>query len=444
MKKSVVLLLLLTVLSCATRQPGDPLTPGYNQFSKQDDIELGRQAAQEVRQQVDVVDNQELQNYVRQIGQLLAKQPQADDYPYTFTLINDPSINAFALPGGPTFMHSGLIAAADSEAQFAGVIAHEISHVALRHGTSQASKAQMVQLPAALAGAILGDGSALGQLGQLGIGLGANALVMKYSRNAEKEADALGARIMSAAGYDPIAMAQFFEKLEAQGGARPPALLSSHPSPGNRVALVQAEMETFPTGRYGARTGDFNRAKQLVARLPEPKIPQARQASAGSAPAPPSGGFQTLRGRDFSVAYPEGWRQYGDQSSGTLTLAPPEGIVQNSNGGGSIGYGAVLSAYEPRYRTDLLNSTWEIVQQMQEMDPNLRVSDEPRRMTVQGNQAMVVGLTGRSPYGGSERDLLLTIQRPGQVIYMVFVAPSDQYQQLRPTFERMAQSIQFR
>ena len=193
------LLLLLVLGSCATRQPGDPLSPGYNVFSKQQDVELGRQAAGEIRQQVDVVDDPELQQYIRELGARLAQQPQALDYPYEFTLINEGSINAFALPGGPIFIHSGLVEAADNEGQLVGVLAHEISHVALRHGTSQASKAQMIQLPAILAGAVMGQQSVWSQAGQIGLGLGLNALIMKYSRNAEKQADALGAQIMAGA-----------------------------------------------------------------------------------------------------------------------------------------------------------------------------------------------------------------------------------------------------
>ena len=155
----LIALLCALSLTCATRNPGDPITPGYNLFSKQQDIELGRQAAGEIRQQVDIVNDPELQQYIRDLGSRLARQPEADDYPYEFTLINEPSINAFALPGGPIFIHSGLIAAADNEGQLVGVLAHEISHVALRHGTSQASKAQMIQLPAILAGAVMGQNS---------------------------------------------------------------------------------------------------------------------------------------------------------------------------------------------------------------------------------------------------------------------------------------------
>ena len=136
-----------------------------------------------------VVSDGQLQNYVERIGRKLVATGMAGDYPYSFKVVNDPSINAFALPGGPTFVNTGLLKSADNEAQVAGVMAHEISHVALRHGTNQASKANLIQLPAMLAGAVVGNGSMLGQLAQLGIGLGANSVLLKYSRNAESDAE---------------------------------------------------------------------------------------------------------------------------------------------------------------------------------------------------------------------------------------------------------------
>lgn len=445
---SAILIALTMTLSCATRTPGDPLRPGFNQFSKEQDIEIGKEYSAEVKKQADIVSNPRLQNYVKEIGQRLAQQPEADSYPYEFTLINEPSINAFALPGGPIFVHSGLIDAADNEAQVAGVLAHEVAHVALRHGTSQASKSQMIQLPAVLAGAVLGNGGALAQIGQIGVGLGLEALMTKYSRSAEKEADALGARIMSKAGYNPLEMARFFEKLAAEGGARPPAFLSTHPDPGNRTQLVQAEMATFPAGQYGYETGNFNQSKTLVAQLPPPKPTQQQQEVAAAAPnpsapqAPGGSAFVRMNGGTFSVERPQSWEAFGGQDS--VTLAPKEGLVQTRNGGVVIGYGAVISRYEPRYRQDLLNASWELVQQLQEANPNLKVTQAPQQRQIGGSPGLIAGLTGSSPYGGAERNILLTVQRPDGLFYMVFVGPEQGFAQLQPAFERMAQSIQFR
>jgi predicted Zn-dependent protease len=180
---AAVLMTLAVALPIYARKPGEPLKPGFNLFSKQQDIQLGQQAAAQVSKQYQVVQNQELQEYIRRIGERLAatQEARSSGFPFTFTLVNDKSINAFALPGGPTFVHTGLILAADNEAQIAGVLAHEISHVILRHGTNQASKANLLQIPALLAGVATGS-NLLAQLTQLG----ATGFLLKFSRTAER------------------------------------------------------------------------------------------------------------------------------------------------------------------------------------------------------------------------------------------------------------------
>ena len=242
-------------------------SPGFNLFSKDQDIQLGKEAAAEIEKQVEIIDNKELNAYITSIGQKLAAQPQADKYPYTFKVVNDPSINAFALPGGPAFVNTGLIAAADNEAQIAGVLAHEIMHVALRHGTNQATRANLIQLPAMLAGAAIGSESMLGQLAQLGIGLTADSVLLKYSRTAETQADLMGAQMAAQVGYNPIEIARFFEKLEAEGGARGPQFFSSHPNPGNRTQAIQEEIRYMPKRQYNADSGQLPRMKAIVAKL---------------------------------------------------------------------------------------------------------------------------------------------------------------------------------
>ncbi len=270
-RRSIALVILLVTAGLFAQGPR-PLRPGFNLFSREQDIQLGREAAAEIEKQVTVVNDPELESYVRRIGKKLASTPEAAGFPYSFKIVHDKTINAFALPGGPTYLHTGLLEAADNEAQVAGVMAHEIAHVALRHGTNQLSKANLIQLPALLAvWAAERKGSLWGQVAQLGVGLGANSVLLKYSRDAERDADLLGTRIMARAGYDPVEMARFFEKLEASGGPRALQFFSSHPNPGNRVKAVQAELQYLPAGPY--TKGDpqeFQSIKRRVAALPEP------------------------------------------------------------------------------------------------------------------------------------------------------------------------------
>ena len=256
-----------------------------NFFSKDQEIQLGKESAVEVRKTMQVIDNKDLTGYINRLGSRLAKSTHAGAYPFTFEVVNDPSINAFALPGGPMFVHTGLIAALDSESQLAGVLAHEMSHVALRHGTSNASKANMVQLPSVLGAQYAGSkGGILGQLAPLGINAGAQSLLLKYSRSAEKEADLNGAQIMNDVGYDPTQMAKFFEKLEAQGNRDNSKLanfMSDHPTPGNRVQYVSEEAKKLPKITYSeAEPQNLATMKQIVASLPAPKPPAAPAAKA--------------------------------------------------------------------------------------------------------------------------------------------------------------------
>ncbi|MEN6605266.1 MAG: M48 family metallopeptidase [Bryobacteraceae bacterium] len=271
-RRALYILCCMAVSSALMAQPKPP-RPGFNLFSKDQDVQLGREAATEVEKQYTVVKDSQLNAYITRIGKKLAAQPEAGDYPYTFKVVSDDTINAFALPGGPTFINTGLIAAADNESQLAGVMAHEISHVALRHGTNQASKANLIQLPTMLAGNLAGK-SLAGQLAQLGIGFGANSVLLKYSRNAERDADLLGTRILNGAGYNPVEMARFFEKLNAESGStRTMQFFSSHPNPGNRVKAVEDLIQYLPPRKYSqGSASELARMKQIVAKLPKPPV----------------------------------------------------------------------------------------------------------------------------------------------------------------------------
>src|SRR6185295_1908475 len=333
-------LLILTIAASALlAQVKDYKPSRLNLFSPQQDIDLGKEAAADVRQKMPVVNHPELTGYVQRIGNRLTKSKRAQGFPFTFEVINDPSINAFALPGGPMFIHTGLLASLDNESQLAGVMAHEMSHVTLRHGTNQVSKANLIQLPAMLGASALGNkGGLWGTLGQLGVGLGAQSVLLRYSRDAEKDADLNGAQIMNEVGYDPTQMAKFFEKLQTQGGSkggdegRLANFLSDHPTPGNRVKYVEDQNKYLPKTSYReSEPGSLPGVKQVVAGLPPPPKPTPAAASGqGTAPSAavhPSGGYKTHQGRGFSLDYPDNWDVFGDAESPTVTVSPKSSLV---------------------------------------------------------------------------------------------------------------------
>ena len=267
----------LSAAAPAFAQGPAEIRPGFNLFSKEQDVQLGQETAAQVRKQTHVVNDAFLNAYVNQVGQRLASAQEAQEsgFKFTFEVVADPSINAFALPGGPMFINTGLLKAVDGEAQLAGVMGHEMSHVILRHGTNQASKAELVELPVALATS--GDsGSMLANLAKLGIGLGANSLLLKFSRTAESQADLMGSHLMAEAGYNPMELARFFEMLEAKTGRGGIQFLSDHPNPGNREHAIEDEADRLPQRTYGYQTGQFARMKQVVAGIHEPPPPKPK------------------------------------------------------------------------------------------------------------------------------------------------------------------------
>src|SRR2546421_10046887 len=217
-----------------------------NPYSPAKDVELGRQAAQQAERQMPLLEDRATQAYIEQVGQRMARavppEFQHPEFRYTYKVVNVRDVNAFALPGGFTYVNRGLIETAQTEGQLAGAMAHELSHVALRHGTAQATKAQKYQVGAGIAG-ILGTilgGPGLGQVAQAPFAV----YFLKYSREYETEADLLGSRIMANAGYDPRDLANMFRTIQAQGGGGG-GFLSDHPSPANRYARINQESQSL-------------------------------------------------------------------------------------------------------------------------------------------------------------------------------------------------------
>lgn len=438
--------LFLLIFAVAGQAKHKDLKPGWNLFSKQQDIQLGQEAAAQVERQMSIVRDEQIQSYVENIGRKLASAPEADRYPYTFKVVNDPSINAFALPGGPTFVQTGLLKAVENEAQLAGVMAHEISHVALRHGTNQASKANILQIPAMLAGAAVGNGGLLGQLAQVGVGLGLNGVLMKYSRDAERQADLLGAQIMARAGYNPLEMARFFEKLAAQGGGSGPSWFSSHPDPGNRMKVIQEEIQTLPQRDYTiGDTADLRSIQARLKNLPAPDKSRSPSAGVvGSGDPRPAGEFREYRSSAYSIQYPSNWEPFGDQGGVSVTIAPRSGLVKDRNGNVNVGYGAMISGFtSQRSEASLAQDTSDLIAQLRRNNPAMQVTGRQQRTTVGGEDALVTTITNQSPLGGQEVNSLVTIDHRQGVLYVVFIAPENDYRQVQGTFQQMLRSMRF-
>jgi predicted Zn-dependent protease len=253
-----------------------PLAAQYL-ISVSDEIALGRQAQRDVKAKTPEVKDADVAAYVRSIGTALVRHASGPKYPYSISVANYREINAFALPGGPVWIHRGTLAAARNEAQVASVLAHEIAHVAERHAADRLTKNLMANGLLGLLGAMLGNDRSA-RTAQAAAQILAGGYMLKFSRDDEREADRVGARLMRQAGWDPREMVAFMEILRHEQGRDPGSVeifLSSHPAPAERAGLLRAELQK----QRGGRT-DGSRFRAMQARLR--RLPPAPSISRGT------------------------------------------------------------------------------------------------------------------------------------------------------------------
>ena len=467
--------------------------PGSPQISRDQQGQLGLQAAAEVYKQMPVLpDTSRETQYIEKLGrQLAATIPREHSWPFQFHVIAQKEINAFALPGGPMFVNVGTIQAADNEAELAGVMAHEMAHVYMQHSAKQQEKASLLGGLAGIVGGIAGQmGGVWGTLAQGGIQFGAGTLMLKYSRGDESQADAVGAIILSKAGYNPVALADFFEKIEKQGSSGP-QFLSDHPNPGNRRAAIQQEIAEWPIQKYRKDTAEFalvhkhaltvnayasqeiadgaksgrwvaeNQKNGAVfsgatstgpATVGAATEGTASQAKVGSVPTvpitdvQPSSIFQQTELSAMKIVRPENWDVVQGQQQNSVTIAPRPGVS-----GGAVAYGVVIQVVQPpSANLNVQQITAAIVRGLESGDSNMKQSGEIQAITVNGVAGGSVELETVSLMPDAngkeqpERDWLVTVpRRDGSAIMIVFVATQKYFEQMRPTFEKMLRSVQF-
>src|SRR5438067_6510206 len=446
-------------------------TSGSNMFTVDQEIQAGQEAVAQTNRQYPVLpDSSQVTQYVQQLGRRLVQYAPGEKWPYQFHVVNQKEINAFALPGGPLYVNVGTIQAADNEAQLAGVMSHELSHIIQRHATRAATKQYKAQVGLGILGAVLG-GSIGGQLAAAGISFAAGSYFLKNSRQSEKEADLLGTDIMYDAGYDPIQLPKFFEKIEAEG-SQGPQFLSDHPNPGNRVAYCEAEVQTLPSKRFREDSPQFAEIHRLVMNMRPLTAQQIAEqdhrggfnpsgVSDGSTGGQvssvsrdtgysASGNFQQLNHGAFTISYPSNWQVYGDTQS-AVTIAPQNGVGKDSNGQSSVAVGVIIDRFEPEQGRPLDQATHDLVASLRQSNPDLGQVGNDETIRVNGVPGRSADLIGTSPIQSNngraqrERDWLVTVgQQDGTLLYLVFIAPQNQFDQLRPTFEQMLRTLRLK
>ena len=429
-----------------------------NKYDVKEDVQAGREAAEQVEEQLPILRDDGVDDYVERVGaRLVANIPSEFRHPefrYTFDVVNVSDINAFALPGGPMYVNRGMIEAAKNEGEVAGVLAHEISHVALRHGTAQASKATPYQVGSILgqiAGAIIGG--VAGQAISLGSQFGFGTAFLKYGREYERQADLLGAQVMARAGYDPRDMANMFQTIQAKGGNGGPEWLSSHPNPSNRYQAINQEAASLRVTNPVRNTQEFTQVKSRLQRMsPAPTTEQvakqgARRTSGRTTDNrigqvdPPSGRYETFDGGNlFRIAVPSNWREL--QGNGSVTFAPDGGYGDYR--GQSVFTHGLQVGMEGSNARNLRTATNQLIQGLAQSNPRIRQSGGFSNVRVGGRTGLATVLTNVSDVTGQqERIALYTTQlNDGSLFFVVGVAPAREFNAYRPIFNRSVQSLQ--
>ena len=451
---------MLLTIALGTPFAQTKITPDKNKYTPAQDVQLGLEAAAEAKKQLPMLNDNRIDEYVEGVGSRLAAaippEFQHREFRYTFDVINQKEINAFALPGGPMFLNRGMIEASTSEAEMAGVMAHELAHVALRHGTAQATKGEKFQI-GAIAGQVLGAivggtaGSVISQGSQLGLG----TYFLKYGRAYESQADLLGAQMMARAGYDPRQMANMFKTIEAQGGSGGPEFLSSHPNPGNRFEAINREAATLRVTNPVRDTGEFQSVKArlsgmspaLTAKQVSEGQTQGRTSPVGTSGrttvqvAPPSGRYQTYSAADFlRVSVPANWRPM--DSNNTVTYAPDGAYFQGNSGGSVFTHGVEVGVADGS--GNLARDTQELVQSLAQSNPQMRVGRNAQRDTLGGRAGLTTQLTNVSEVTGEREYVTISTAqlRDGGLLYVIGVAPEREANTYEKTFRRVRQNLQ--
>lgn len=434
--------------------------PCKNSFTPDREIADGKKAEAQVYKQMPVLPaSSPVTQYVQQLGAKLVQAAPPSPWQYSFHVVNQADINAFALPGGPIFVNLGTIQAAETEAQLAGVMAHEISHVVMRHATCNITK-QQSQAPwwalGQLAAGVLLPGAG-GALAAEGVGAAAGMTFLRMGRDAEKQADLMGTDIAYDAGYDPRGMVQFFEIIQGKYGNGGSQFLSDHPNPGNRSEYVNTEIATLPPrSQWVKTTPEFQKMHKLAMGMHAYSAKEissgawrksgantVSSAASGAIDFKPNGSWTLLDGSGFSVQYPANWQAVEKAGAGA-TIAPQNGVAATANDSNTVIYGVIIDDFQPQQGADLGAATQQLIASIQQGNTGLKVTTGIDQIRVNQRDARSVEFLnqGESAGGATERDWLVTVARDdGSLSYLVFVAPQTDFETLRPTFEQMLRTF---
>ncbi|MGH9727852.1 MAG: M48 family metalloprotease [Candidatus Acidiferrales bacterium] len=419
--------------------------PGFDLFSPEQDIELGKRLSKQVPRQFPLLKSKRVDEYLQRLGMRLAAHAPGYKYPYQYRCVNSEAINAFALPGGFVYINRGVIENADDEAQLAAVMAHETAHVALRHGTNQATKSYAAEAGLGVVGALAGGNIGALLTERLLRGVGVPIVFLKMSRTDESQADIVGAQILHDAGYDPQAMADFYEKLAKL--PQPAEFFSDHPSPERRVERVDQEVDRLNGAPANAThdSREFEAIKRYVKSLPPPPPIAAAGSVESGGPVMPSTEYASFSDGEVTLAYPDDWKSQAQY--GGATFAPEGGMVNDAQGRPALAYGVIVSVFAAQNISGnaptLEQANAQLVASLEQANSKLSVMRAAESATLGGQAALSTYLQGVSVAGGAEAEWLVTTLRPNGLFYIICIAPQKDYDAYNSAFRAVIHSVRF-
>jgi len=418
-----------------------------NFFSLKQDIEIGSESAKEVEQKLPIIRDSNIDTYFRSVAERLTQNRSLPALRYRFRIVNSKEVNSLGFPGGAVYVYRGLLQAASNDDELAAIVAHEIGHIASRHGTAQLSRQLIVQAPIAIAAGLTATEAWKEQLVKLGISLGIDAPFLRYSRDQELEASLMAVHLMADARFDPNAFRTLLEKVnEAQTGENPraPVFVFNHPQSETIAPEILEEIERVATTlRHARASANFRTFRAGLQRLAYPitKTPVAD-------PTPDSISKVFTHPQDFyRLGYPDGWQVTRTSANGAI-IAPVDG-VQSSRNGDDVTHGVMFDLFDiavPDRSLTLEQATNRLIVFLHQRNQSLRivpgaqtqllVSDEP------GVRTVIIGKGDSS--NSSEVAWVVTRLYYQSLFYMVFVAPEDEFAMYQPIFEQMIRSVRLR
>jgi len=414
-----------------------------NFFSIKQDIEIGSESSKEAEQSLPLVRDDA---YLRAIGERLIQNRSIPALRYRFRIVNSKDVNSLGFPGGPIYIYRGLLQSASNDDEVAAILAHEIGHIASRHGTAQLSRQLIVQAPIAIAAGLTATEAWKEQLGKLGISLGIDAPFLRYSRDQELEASLMALHLMSDARFDPNALRTLLETVnETRTGetSRAPAFVFDHPQSETLAQEIAEEIERFVAPPHAHASAEFRTFRAGLQKLP---YPAAKNAAAE--PSLDSTAKVFTHPQDFyRLGYPDGWQVARTGTNGAI-IAPIDG-VQSSRNGDDVTHGVMFDLFDvavPDRSLTLEQATNRLIVFLRQRNQSLRIvpgaqtqtliSDEP------GVRTVMIGKGNSS--NSSEVVWVVTRLYYQSLFYMVFVAPEDEFATYQPTFEQMIRSVRLR